>query len=66
MIRDREHLLIVAMIGKSFERVCEQRRESGCDGKDSGLGEQMSRVKRNDNAILHGCILLNDLGAILG
>jgi hypothetical protein len=53
--KGRENVLMMATIGKSFERACEDERgRSGRDDKDGVLGEWMSRVKMHyDNVVLH-------------
>ena len=40
-----EDLLIVAIVGKALERVCEPEGESGGSGEGDGLGERISRVR---------------------
>lgn len=54
MIEDEEHLLMVAIVGKAFERVCEPGGESRSGDEDGRLGEWMRHVIRDGNLIFHG------------
>ena len=49
-----EDLLMVAIVGKAFERVCEPEGESRGSDEGDGLGERISRVIRDGNLIFHG------------